>query len=100
MKHDNLKRQLDKLYWVNRELIAQIRERDIQTDKLKEDFKELQHEDRLKDQQIVELDAKKREQMLNKDLVAKRELEETIKRYKIRLSKFEKIRKKIKQICF
>ena len=82
MKHDNLKRQLDKLYWVNKELIAQIRERDIQTDRLKEDFKELQNEDRLKDQQIEELDAKKREQTFNKDLVAmtKKELEDTIRR--------------------
>merc|ERR1712079_224334 len=85
MKHDNLKRQLDKLYWVNRELIGQIRERDIQTDRLKDDFKELQHEDSLKDRQIEELDAKKRENKLNKELIAmtKRELEDTIKKQDI-----------------
>ena len=50
-----LRRQLDKMFWMNKELLRQINERDFQTSKLKEEFRELQHEDMEKDKKLDDI---------------------------------------------
>ena len=76
MTEDEMKMQLDKLYWVNKELINQIKERDVNNSKLRDDFELLKMEDLNKNKQLDELDAQKRDRSIEKEifLTSKREL--------------------------
>ncbi|XP_075265548.1 uncharacterized protein LOC142357950, partial [Convolutriloba macropyga] len=79
---DKMEEKIGKLYWVNKELIQQIKERDTQAKRLQGDLVSLQYEDQLKNLHIDTLDAKGREKQHQRDilLMTKRELEDTNQR--------------------